>query len=275
MRVVLKMADPAGNRTAIVRSEVPKEKRAALAGRIMAMAELDAEQVGYECPPQDPRSLGRLEMMGGEFCGNAARSFGFLRCLEEGRSAGQIELSGTDGPLAVHCSAAEGTAWTQMPIPREIFIWDGQRELHGETAAGLLAAGPSLFGPGTGRYPVVVSRGITHLIALDQEKDEELVRQMIARFGQCYDAFGVQFLKEEEMTPAVYVRGTNSLFYESSCGSGSLAVAWCLSAIEGTLDGDNLYTFREPGGTMVVSVSERECAIGGPVTLEETLEIEI
>ena len=77
MELKIVMADPAGNRTAIVRTPVPQELRAETGAKILGIRELRAEQAGFETSPVGA-GAGRLEMMGGEFCGNAARSYGYL-----------------------------------------------------------------------------------------------------------------------------------------------------------------------------------------------------
>ena len=99
MELRLIMADPAGNRTAIVRTPVPAELRAETAAKIMKIQELRAEQVGFEAVPR-LGGAGRLEMMGGEFCGNAARSFGFL-CFSERQAALSAGNSGGSDSCAV------------------------------------------------------------------------------------------------------------------------------------------------------------------------------
>ena len=66
-------ADPAGNITLFVLDPVPAGDRAGLAARLMAGS--DAEQVGFVCPPvMGGGCAGRMEMAGGEFCGNATRA---------------------------------------------------------------------------------------------------------------------------------------------------------------------------------------------------------
>ena len=75
MKLRIIMADPAGNRTAIVRTPVPADQRAQIAAKILQINDLRAEQVGFETSAL-MGGTGRLEMMGGEFCGNAARSYG-------------------------------------------------------------------------------------------------------------------------------------------------------------------------------------------------------
>ena len=64
--------DPAGNVTAIVCSDVPAAERARVAAQILRLPELGIEQVAFLTAPRSGGEI-RLEMMGGEFCGNALR----------------------------------------------------------------------------------------------------------------------------------------------------------------------------------------------------------
>ena len=232
MKFTVVMADPAGNRTAIVRSGVPKSERARVAAAIMADPALSAEQVGFETRPLYGKSLGRLEMAGGEFCGNAARSYGYLLCREKEIDHCKIEMSGTREQLEVICDFERETSAAQMPMPEKL-------EMAGEEAEGL--------------YPLVISRGITHMICVDREFDEAFARRMIDKFGKGFSAFG------------------------SSCGSGSLAAAWYLTRDE--KDGFHSYNFEQPGGTITVNMAKRQGryagTVGGKLTLEEPVAMEI
>ena len=67
-------ADPGGNTTILVLDAVPASRRAAVAGAILACPDLAAEQVGYIRFPAGAENGVRIDMMGGEFCGNASRS---------------------------------------------------------------------------------------------------------------------------------------------------------------------------------------------------------
>ena len=77
MKLNVLRADPAGNITLFVLDPVEKSRRADVAAQLMAVPEYKAEQVGFVCTPQEGGD-GRMEMMGGEFCGNATRAFGLL-----------------------------------------------------------------------------------------------------------------------------------------------------------------------------------------------------
>ena len=256
MKFTVVMADPAGNRTAIVRSGVPKSERAEVAAAIMADPALRAEQVGFETRPLYGKSLGRLEMAGGEFCGNAARSYGYLLCSEKEIDHCKIEMSGTREQLEVICDLERETSAAQMPMPEKL-------EMAGEEAEEL--------------YPLVVSRGITHMICVDKEFDEDFARRMIDKFGKYYSAFGVMFVNGDSLIPVVYVAETDTVCCESSCGSGALAAAWYL--IRDEKDGFHGYNFEQPGGTITVNMAKRQGryagTVGGKLTLEEPVELEI
>ena len=288
MKIKLIMADPAGNRTAIVRTPVPAAQRAQIAARLLEIPDLRAEQAGFETAPQ-MGGAGRLEMMGGEFCGNAARSYGYLLWQEQNRASGlqpagslRIEISGSAQPLEVDCDLAEGTSFAQMPLP-EVVLYTPER------------------------CPMVVGEGITHVILQDVDPDEDLIRRLVEEYGDRWDAFGMMFLKGDCLTPVVYVRGAGSLVYESSCGSGSLACAWYLDRAgrekesvpadvnaadkacgtgspsrmnTGGSEAPAVYRFREPGGEITVRISHETggaviARMGGRISLEQELEVEI
>ncbi len=67
--------NPCGNTTVLIRTSLPRARYGSIAAQIMQSTCLCAEQVGFIEPPQQEGALARLHMMGGEFCGNASRSF--------------------------------------------------------------------------------------------------------------------------------------------------------------------------------------------------------
>ena len=83
MELNILRADPAGNITVFVLDPVEKAQRAAIAEKIMAIPALKAEQVGYACTAEDNVD-GHMEMMGGEFCGNATRAYGMYIAQQKG-----------------------------------------------------------------------------------------------------------------------------------------------------------------------------------------------
>jgi diaminopimelate epimerase len=266
MKYNLLIADPAKNITVFVLDPVPAEDRAALVAAILSDPALGAEQAAFAVPPgREGNRCWRLEMMGGEFCGNAARSFGLYVAGKtglRGRHTVAIESSGASAPIPVRVDTEAGRAEAEIPGPRSVTALDFE--------------GRAL--------PVCVFEGITHVLAPDLRPDRESFFAIKAAFERnspsLPGAFGVMFAgppaapasEDDAMTPAVYVYGTDSLVFESSCGSGSAALAVCKS--RPLDDGEARYRIRQPGGVIEVRVLKRagavvSVAIGGPVTLGE------
>lgn len=241
-------ADPSGNTTVFILSPVPRRLYGNIAGVVMSSSYLAAEQISYvEEAPGSPGGL-RMEMMGGEFCGNASRSFAALLALYD-RHTGcfrnfaplemsiDIDVSGINGILQVGlCRGASPytcTASLSMPLPQS------------------LTAGNSSE---LGDYSIATFPGINHVILWERKPNRDYVekaRRFILESGLSADAFGVMFYEtaENRMTPAVYVADTDSLVWESSCGSGSAAVAAAMAYREGrSVD----MLLDQPGGNLSV-----------------------
>lgn len=258
MKLHVQRADPAGNITLFVLDPVPAGDRAQVAARLMERS--DAEQVGFVCPPV-LGGAGRMEMAGGEFCGNATRSFGMLTAQKLGRPHRVlVEVSGCDRPVAVDVDWSAGAARAQMPLPRSV----RQTEAAGR--------------PGV----LVDLGGIAHLVVEGVtpsrkffEKAEPLFRDVPG-----LEAYGVIFLdaRSGTMTPLVKVPAVGTLVWEGSCGSGSLAAAAAQS--QNAPDGLFVRSYVQPAGTVEAAVLRRDGAvasawIGGLVTLDLPHEIGI
>ena len=262
MKLSVLPADPAGNRTLLVLDPVAPGRRAAVAAWMLAAGIGRGEQVGFVAAPQRG-GRGRLEMMGGEFCGNATRSFGLWLAAREGGKASRVtvEVSGCTQLLEVEADPAAGWAATQMPLPREIRPFRV---------------------PGAGWLEGVVFEGITHLPVVGSAPDPDLVARVVEaveRDAPC-DAVGVLFFREETMTmePAVYVRETGTTVFESSCGSGTVALAAWLGQRKG--DGVHRFAVGQPGGVIEAEIRRENgkttgARMGGPVVLEEVLTVEL
>jgi diaminopimelate epimerase len=258
------VADPAKNIT-VFAFEDPgdREGRAETARAILADPRFKAEQVGFVLPPESGktgRRFWRLEMMGGEFCGNAVRSFGLFVAREtglRGRVPVAVEISGADAPLTVIADTEAGTAEAEIPKPRGI-----------DRAAG--------------GVPLVIFDGIVHAVVPDAEPGEKVFRRIRAaveeRRRDRPAAMGVMFFDTASrfMTPVVYVAATDSLVFESSCGSGSAALAVWETRNAG--DGEIRLEVRQPGGVIEARVRRRDgeiagVSIGGPVTLSGKIRV--
>ena len=103
--------DPAGNVTAIVLSDVLAAERARIAAQLLRLPELRIEQAAFLTAPRCGGEI-RLEMMGGEFCGNALRCAGFYHALRTGAQGKTCVLAEISGAEGVHgdAAAARGAA---------------------------------------------------------------------------------------------------------------------------------------------------------------------
>ena len=249
--------DPAGNVTAIVCSDVPAAERARVAAQILRLPELGIEQVAFLTAPRSGGEI-RLEMMGGEFCGNALRCAGFYQALRngaQGKSCVFAEISGADGVQPVMADTAEGTASTVMPLPLSV------------QSAGWADV----------QAARVTFAGITHFVIDCAQPDETLVQRAIAAAPEA-SAVGAIFLDRAHgsIKPVVFVRETASCVAENSCASGSVAAAVVLTA--DFADGITEIGIGQPGGTLEVGVQRTHGAvtglsIGGAVRLTQTLTV--
>lgn len=239
-------ADPAGNITVFVLDPVPAGARADISSKIMADKSLKAEQVGFLVPAKNSGSVVRLEMMGGEFCGNASRSLAlYLALKNRGETEFKIEVSGLCSPITVSAQPKSSCAFAEMPLPKSIspFVLSGIDCL------------------------AVDCGGITHLVAEQPQPDSRLLKAAEALFGQddSITAYGVIFLDREKssITPAVYVKATDSLVWEGSCGSGSVAAA--VSLAMSCPEGEREFLIAQPKGELTVRLKKR----GGRVVFAE------
>jgi len=257
MELEIVRADPAGNITVFVLNPPGGAERAAAARALLADSGLKAEQVGFALPPAKPGGLWRLEMAGGEFCGNASRGFALLVAAKTGltgRHSLAIETSGASRPLPAHIDTEAGTAGIEIPPP-------------------IAETGICLEGR---RYPVYEFEGITHVIAENAPPDERGTRAIIAALGDNCPAAGVMFYdtRKRYLRPVVWTRALDALVWESSCGSGSAALG--LWAARGSEDGELEIDLAQPGGAITVRVAKRagkvtRLSIGGKVTLDDVV----
>ncbi len=241
---------PTGNITLLVRTPVPREQQGQVAKLLLDA--VGGEQVGYIETPADPAAAARLQMMGGEFCGNASMALGMLIARDAGLAEGEVrslrlEVSGCDGlvrcTVSRHEDAWEGTV--AMPLPTAIEQID-------------LPAGDTEI-----RAPLVRMPGIAHLvIPAGIGLDEAALRRLLPEWNQIIgaDALGALLWNAPSsfINPVVYVPSAGTLVREHGCGSGTAAVGCWLAAASG-----RTYEafIRQPGGEILVRAFIRYGAI--------------
>ena len=255
------LADPTGNITVLVRTPYTDDTRSVII-RESFEKEPTCEQVGFIMPGSD--NIIRLEMMGYEFCGHASLSAAAWHALQHGLKCGQetvvsVDSSGVDDLLAVIVRripdrsgkpAFEGTV--SMPVP-EVRSFNG--------------------------YPLVQFSGISHLIVpaadISTEEAEHAVKQYTQELA--VPALGMMLCSEYDklvsgdpsaetvnIRPLVYVPGSDTLFWEHGCATGSTAVGFYRSQ---TGISCSSTTIKQPGGIIHVDVTDGQPDLTATVTL--------
>lgn len=255
-------ADPAGNITGFVVWPVDPHLRADYTRALMEQIDSSIEQVGFISPSYDGPPL-RMDMMGSEFCGNATRSYGLYAASFadfEGEGEVEVYVSGVKGPMTVVVNKEKSTASVEIPKAKAI----SEIEIEGST------------------YTVVELEGIVHTIVEDRSEDEDFVKKALEIIESKYseDAYGILFFDREksEMVPYVYVKDSDTLIREGSCGSGTVAVATYLTrdSKEDSFEQEII----QPKGSIVATGRRDEegdfvFSIGGYVELSEVKKVTI
>ena len=205
---------PSGNPTALVFGiEKDPARRKEINDEIMEQCDDFVEQVGFvNTDINDPE----LMMAGGEFCGNATRS-AVKYYLNDKQGNLNIKVSGVPERLNAGMDE-DGNAWVDMPIIKGAYE-NSVKEINSISA-------------------IVRMYGITHVVIESGDINKEYNKEELKKYAYsilerenllCEDAAGVMFVNKIddeniEISPVVFVRAINTLFYETACGSGTTAV---------------------------------------------------
>ncbi|MFB4472605.1 hypothetical protein ACDI16_06585 [Oceanobacillus caeni] len=247
MKLSFVKASPSENMTVFITNYVSPARYAQVANMIMDYEYLNAEQVGFIVAPKNEKSLLRLEMSGGEFCGNGVLGAAAF-CLYRGLTKDNrflLETSGSESPLACEVvvkSPSQFEAKAEMPHP--ISINDIVINLNGK---GILGS-------------VVNLNGITHFLTdhWPSTDDFNLIIEEVTKKVED-KAIGIipyRRLKEKEeyeIWPYVYVKETGSKFFEQACGSGTLALGAYLSKV----NKEKRFNIHQPGGIINVEIGDK------------------
>lgn len=233
-----------GNATAIQVLELPlSRKNYELRGKgLMELGQqYNVEQCGFlVLGPEN-----HFEMSGGEFCGNAARSVALLISQIDKKSEVSFTMSGYSGTVKATISNNANKTPTVKCIFTDLDYSMMRKSFTDENVT------------------IVDLGGIVHVIfssafPLDSyEKMHRSVVDVLDFSGR--SAVGVVWLKSDNdriaIDPVVWVRAVDTFYYETSCGSASIAVA--------IMSNKSLVDIYQPSGQ---SISVR--------TLKNTIELE-
>lgn len=251
MKINFAKINPVKNMTILVKDKLNRDEYKNVSQKLMDYGNIYAEQVGFI------EENNHLQMMGGEFCGNASRSFAsYLAFLDkdfEKEKNYTITCSGCKEKLNVWVRQAEKEnkflAKIEMPkavsIEKEEFLFNNNKVI----------------------LTKIDFSGIIHFIVesdLDCHSMYNFSTFMEKELGEKYEAFGLMFFDKNkmEMDPFVYVRGLGGV-WEKSCGSGTTALGYYLRK-------EFNQTFakvKQPGGEIEVSFEGEKVFIDGTVEI--------
>ncbi len=211
---------PGGNITALVSDAVALPGRALLAQAIMREDPL-IEQVGFTFSIDSENLLFGLDMMGGEFCVNAARTAALFWSRKNNCKKLSLQISG----FVEQCSAMIKNDMVTLEIPGTFFLRST------DIPEGKL----------------VDFSGIRFVVGNDLF-DPDALLDVIKKYTDAhFPAIGFIYTTPTipmGIIPYVWVRATGTLIKETACGSGSIAT--CI-AQHGVLE-KNILPVVQPSG---------------------------
>lgn len=237
----LVIAYPSGNTTAVVFDDMRGLDRAKLNASILDTwsvryrNEPAIEQCCFAVDASGTGAIGKVEMFGGEFCGNATRSVVWL--LTNGKNgSGFIEASGCNKPLAYTVDG--GVVTLEMP-----------------------SASTSEFEQGA----KVQFDGITQLVVPFKPTPASLQKLINSNrsLSRCA-AVGLSNYnsKSSQAAFSVWVKKVDTIFNETACGSGTAAIGIALAAKSKT---NEQLEIMQPSGESII-VTTKVDSKGKPVT---------
>jgi histidine racemase len=257
---------PGGNTTILVYDRLPRKHHAAIAKSLMSLHP-DCEQVGFIEPSEDPKAVCRLQMMGGEFCGNASRSLVWLIATMYFGEQSTIPLAEIKKSLfnfsaakaLPNCSTYIDVEIKRASLPIEVSGYEGilsARACYNTSTAAVqnvivpmpIRTSPDSIVRTTITREWSMPVDIVHLDGISHVLVEESVFRGIGGSDDLMlearrilsdlelmqqEAAGVIFhnLLDDVVSikPVVYVRETDTLIPETACGSGTVALVQYLA----------------------------------------------
>lgn len=237
--------NPTQNMTILVKTNYPGKEYKHIASKIMSYDNVYAEQVGFIEKPTNNKAAARLQMAGGEFCGNACMALATFIASEKGLKQNDLteillEVSGTDKLIMCQVKRTLDEYYCQvtMPIPKKI----EQRTIKYD--------GSDL------NMIIVRYQDFIHIVIEVEEFDEtvrEQVQSLANLLGVTLGANLIGILlyksKSDELAPLIYVPHLDSMIWERGCGSGTASLGAYLAWKN---KGEVVAKIRQPGGTINV-----------------------
>ncbi|MCM3673119.1 diaminopimelate epimerase [Peribacillus simplex] len=237
--------NPTQNMTILVKTNYLVEEYKHIASKIMSYDSVHAEQVGFIEKPINNKAAAKLQMAGGEFCGNACMALAAFIASEKGLKHNDLaeiilEASGTDKLITCQMkrNLDEYHCLVTMPIPKKI----EQRTIKYD---------------GNDLNMIIVRYHEFIHIVIEVEEFSKTVREKAQSLAKLLgvtlgaNLIGVLLYKSksEEMAPLIYVPHLDSMIWERGCGSGTASLGAYLAWKN---KGEIVTNIRQPGGDIKV-----------------------
>ena len=191
---------PAGNNTALVINDNYKNNEKKLINDYILGFDKSIEQVGFIS-----KNEYRLDMAGGEFCGNATRS------------AIMYYLNNKEGNITINVN---GKYNLKGGIDKENLVYSEMPIIKDNSQIKLIDKNKYLV-----KLDGIVFLVIEDKIYLNDKELKEYSFNLLKKYKLTkYEASGVIYLDNNKIKPIVYVKDINTLFIETACGSGTAAI---------------------------------------------------
>lgn len=200
---------PCGNDTALVEGDnIDEQTKKILNDKIMS-THSNIEQVGFISLDKF-----KIDMAGGEFCGNAARSAAY-HYLKGNKGEIRINVS---NKMVMNAGVDENKrAWSEIPLySGKNFINAIDNGIYEIIMNGI-------------KY-IILEKDVSKQYLLDKKNIKANAMNILKEYKiRDSEAIGVVFIEDVKekikIHPVVWVKSINTLFYETACGSGTTAVA--------------------------------------------------
>ncbi|WP_236146631.1 diaminopimelate epimerase [Paenibacillus xylanilyticus] len=247
--------NPTQNMTVLVKTSHPAEEYQHIASSIMSYDHVYAEQVGFIVPTLQRGAAARLQMAGGEFCGNACMALAAYLASEQELGSRDytellLEVSGTEQLITcqVRKQLNEYFCQVNMPIPRQI---ERQTITYEGFDQDMIIVRYEEF-----IHIVVEVDGFDDGI---RTRAQNLARLLGLTLGD--KLIGILLFNplSEELAPLIYVPGLDSLIWERGCGSGTASLGAYLAWKTGR---EITALIKQPGGSINVVARFDEHGLG-------------
>ena len=248
-----KIFNPGGNKTALViGDEYSKDEKKIINDEILK-ENIDVEQVGFISTKEK-----KLNMAGGEFCVNATRC------------AIWQYLSGKEGKMDIKVSGMKSKIQGGIDSNKNVYaIMNINKDISNlvEEKEGICLI--KLDGITLGVINEYTSKSYIEELKTNEEKAKQRLKEIMKKFNTNENAVGIiltEKIDEEckdkiKIYPIIWVRTIDTLYYETACGSGSLAVSIYKNYICGIKKLEVIQTSNYSINVNITTENNKECKI--------------